>query len=200
LGLLRASTGRVPTSTGVNFFSNDLVTKRVGLLHDLIPRATVVALLVNPKSVGNNQLQDTLDAARVLGLQVNVLNASTENEIDAAFAALRQADALVVAADPFFTERRHQIVALAARRALPAIYSLREWTVAGGLMSYAPNLMDAYRQAGVYVGRILKGEKPSDLPVIQPTRFEFVINLKTAKALGLTVPPGLMAIANEVIE
>ena len=185
--------------TGVYFFSNDLVAKRLGLLHDLIPQATVIALLTNPKIGGNDQLQDTLDAARRLGLQVNVFNASSDDEIDAEFAALR-ADALVVAANPFFTQRRHQIVALAARHALPAIYSVREWTDAGGLMSYSTSLRDAYRQVGVYAGRILKGERPADLPVIQSTKFEFIINLKTAKTLGLNVPPGLLAIADAVIE
>jgi putative ABC transport system substrate-binding protein len=185
--------------TGVYFFSNDLAAKRLGLLHDLIPGATVIALLVNPRGAGND-LRSTLAAARTLGLHVTVLNASSENEIEAAFAALDRADALVVAANPFFTERRHQIVALAARRALPAIYSVREWTAAGGLMSYSTSLKDAYRQAGMYAGRILKGEKPADLPVTQPTKFEFVINLKTARTLGLTVPPGLMAIADEIIE
>jgi putative ABC transport system substrate-binding protein len=200
LGLVASLNRPGGNVTGVNFFSNDLVTKRVGLLHDLIPRANVVALLVNPKGVGNDQLQDTLDAARALGLRVNVVRATNENKIDAASAALRQAEALVVAADPFFTAHRHQIVALAARRALPAIYSVREWAVAGGLMSYAPSLRDACRQEGMYAGRILKGEKPADLPVIQPTKFEFVINLRTAKTLGLTVPPGLMAIADEIIE
>jgi putative ABC transport system substrate-binding protein len=201
LGLVASLNRPGGNVTGVNFFSNDVATKRLGLLHDLIPRATVIALLVNPKSVSIDiDLRLTLDAARTLGLQVNVLNASSEGEIDAVFAALRQADALVVAADPFFTEHRHQIVALAARRALPAIYSVREWTIAGGLMSYSTSLKDAYRQVGIYAGRILKGEKPADLPVTQPTKFEFVINLKTAKTLGLTVPPGLMAIADEIIE
>jgi putative ABC transport system substrate-binding protein len=159
--------------TGVNFFSNDVASKRLGLLHDLIPKATVIALLANPKAVTiTSDLQDTLDAARALGLQLNVLYASSEDEIDAAFATVGQADALVVVANPFLTERRHQIVALAARHALPAIYSVREWAAAGGLMSYSTSLRDAYRQGGIYAGRILKGEKPLDLPVIQPTKFE----------------------------
>jgi putative ABC transport system substrate-binding protein len=185
--------------TGVYFFSNDLVMKRLGLLHELVPRATVIALLVNPNVTANDQVQDTLDAARALGLRVNVLKAGNESEIDAAFAAL-SADALVVAANPFFTARRAHIIALAARHALPAIYSVREWAAAGGLMSYSTSVRDAYRQGGVYVGRILKGEKPADLPVIQPTKFELVINLKTAKALGLTVPETLLATADEVIQ
>jgi putative ABC transport system substrate-binding protein len=185
--------------TGVYFFSNDLATKRLGLLHELVPRATVIALLMNPNVASNDQLQDTLDAARALGLRVNVLKASNESEIDAAFTA-PNADALVVAADPFFTERRTQIVALAARHALPAIYSVREWAAAGGLMSYSTSLRDAYRQGGMYVGRVLSGEKPTDLPVLQPTKFELVINLKTAKALGLTIPETLLATADEVIQ
>jgi putative tryptophan/tyrosine transport system substrate-binding protein len=186
--------------TGVYFFSNDLVAKRLGLLHELSPRATVVALLVNPNVAANDQLQDALDAARVLGLQVNVLSAGSEREIDAAFATVRPAAALVVAADPFFTERRAQIIALAARHALPAVYSVREWTAGGGLMSYSTNLREAYRQGGAYAGRILKGEKPADLPVIQPTKFELVINLKTARALGIAVPSAMLASADEVIE
>jgi putative ABC transport system substrate-binding protein len=185
--------------TGVYFFSNDLATKRLGLLHELVPRANVIALLMNPNVASNDQLQDTLDAARALGLRVNVLRASNESELDAAFTA-PNADALVVAADPFFTERRTQIVALAAHHALPAIYSVREWAAAGGLMSYSTSLRDAYRQGGVYVGRILRGEKPADLPVVQPTKFELVINLKTAKALGLTIPETLLATADEVIQ
>jgi putative ABC transport system substrate-binding protein len=185
--------------TGVYFFSNDLVMKRLGLLHELVPRATVIALLMNPNVTANNQVQDTLDAARALGLRVNVLKATNESEIDAAFAA-PGADALVVAADPFFTARRAHIIALAARHALPAIYSVREWAAAGGLMSYSTSLRDALRQGGVYVGRVLKGEKPADLPVIQPTKFDLVINLKTAKALGLTIPETLLATADEVIQ
>jgi putative ABC transport system substrate-binding protein len=173
LGLVASLNRPGANVTGVNFFSNDVATKRLGLIHDLIPRAHVIALLVNPKSVSIGfDLRLTLDAARTLGLQVNVLDASSESEIDAVFESLRQGDALIVAANAFFTERRHQIIALAARHELPAIYSVREWTAAGGLMSYSTNLKDAYRQEGVYAGRILKGEKPFDLPVIQPTKFE----------------------------
>ena len=189
--------------TGVTFFSNVLVAKRLGLLHDLLPRATTVALLVNPNAQGrSDQLRDAQDAARALGMKIIALNASTVDEINTAFAALdrQPADALVVAADPVFTARRYQIVALAARRALPAIYSVREWCSVGGLMSYSTSLTDAHQHAGVYVGRILNGAKPGDLPVFQATKFELVINLQIANALGLTVPPNLLARADEVIE
>jgi putative ABC transport system substrate-binding protein len=189
--------------TGVNFFSDVLVAKRLGLLRDLLPRATSVALLVNPNAQNrSDQLRDAEGAARALGMQIIALNASTADEINTAFAALdrQPADALVVAADPILTARRYQIVALAARHALPAIYSVREWSLVGGLMSYSTSLTDAHQHAGVYVGRILNGAKPGDLPVFQPTKFEFVINLQTAKALGLEVPPTLLARADEVIE
>jgi len=189
--------------TGVTFFSNVLVAKRLGLLHDLLPRATTVALLVNPNARGrSDQLRDAQDAARALGMKIIALNASTVDEINTAFAVLdrQPADALVVAADPVFTARRYQIVALATRRALPAIYSVREWSLVGGLMSYSTSLTDAYQHAGVYVGRILNGAKPGDLPVFQATKFELVINLQIANALGLTVPPNLLARADEVIE
>jgi len=189
--------------TGVTFFSNVLVAKRLGLLHDLLPRATTVALLVNPNAQGrSDQLRDAQDAARALGMKIIALNASTVDEINTAFAALdrQPADALVVAADPVFTARRYQIVALAARRALPAIYSVREWSSVGGLMSYSTSLTDAHQHAGVYVGRILNGAKPGDLPVFQATKFELVINLQIANALALTVPPNLLARADEVIE
>jgi putative ABC transport system substrate-binding protein len=190
--------------TGVNFFSGVLVAKRLGLLHDLLPRATTAALLVNPNAQdrGSDQLRDAQSAARALGMQIIALNASTADEINTAFAALdrQPADALVVASDPILTARRYQIVALAARHALPAIYSVREWAAAGGLMSYSTSLTDAYQHAGVYVGRILNGAKPGDLPVFQPTKFELVINLQIAKALGITVPSNLLARADEVIE
>ena len=189
--------------TGVNFFSGVLVAKRLGLLHDLLPRATKVALLLNPNAQNrSDQLRDAEGAARALGMQIIALNASTADEINTAFAALdrKPVDALVVAADPVLTARRYQIVALAARHALPAIYSVREWTAAGGLMSYSTSLADAHQHVGVYVGRILNGAKPGDLPVFQPTKFEFVINLQTAKALGLELPPTLLARADEVIE
>ena len=189
--------------TGVNFFSDVLAAKRLGLLHDLLPRATRVALLVNPNVQGrSDQLRDAEGAARALGMQIIALNASTADEINTAFAALNRqpADALVVAADPIFTARHYQIVALAARHALPAIYSVREWTAVGGLMSYSTSLADAHQHVAVYVGRILNGAKPGDLPVFQATKFELVINLQIANALGLTVPPNLLARADEVIE
>jgi putative ABC transport system substrate-binding protein len=189
--------------TGVSFFSNELAAKRLGLLHDLLPRATVIAVLVNPNFPdAADQMRDVQEAARTLGLRIRVLNASTESEIDTAFATLarQRADALVLAADPFFTARRNRIVALAARHAIPAIYDLREWTAAGGLISYGTDLADAFRQTGIYTGKILKGTKPADLPVMQSTKFELVINLKTTKALGLEIPPTLLARADEVIE
>jgi putative ABC transport system substrate-binding protein len=190
-------------ATGVNIFSAELGSKRLGLLHDLMPTASVVALLVNPHFPNiASYVSEVEAAARAIGWQIRTLNAGNEGEIDAAFATIVQlhAEAVFVAADPFFTGRRDQIVALAARHAIPAVYEVREFPVAGGLMSYGTSLIDAYRLAGVYVGRILKGEKPADLPIVQPTKFELVINLKTANALGLTFPPGLLAIADEVIE
>jgi putative ABC transport system substrate-binding protein len=190
-------------ATGINIFSAELGAKRLGLLHDLMPTVSVVALLVNPHFPNvESYVSEVETAARAIGWQVRVLTAGNESEIDAAFAAIlrQRAEAVFVAADPFFTGRRDQIVALTARHALPAVYEAREFPVAGGLMSYGTSLTDAYRLVGVYVGRILKGEKPADLPILQPTKFELVINLKTARVLGLTFPPGLLAIADEVIE
>jgi ABC-type uncharacterized transport system substrate-binding protein len=189
--------------TGVSTVSDELVGKRVGLLHDLIPQARTIALLGNRNTPdGADQLRRAQEAASALGKDTRVFNASTIQEIDASFANLAQqrADALLVAADPFLTSRRQQIVALAAHLSLPAIYSLREWAVAGGLISYSTSQRDAHRQAGIYTGRILAGGKSGDLPVLLPTRFELVINLRTAKSLGLVIPPGLLAIADEVIE
>jgi putative tryptophan/tyrosine transport system substrate-binding protein len=203
IGLV-ASLGRPGgNATGVNIFSAELGTKRLGLLRDLMPAASVVALLVNPHfpNVGS-YVSEVEVAARAIGQQIRVLHASNEAEIDAAFATILQmhAEAVLVAADPFFVGRRDQIVELAARHAIPAVYEAREFPAAGGLMSYGTSLIDAYRLVGVYVGRILKGEKPADLPIVQPTKFELVINLKTATTLGLTIPPGVLAIADEVIE
>ncbi|HEY8872724.1 MAG TPA: ABC transporter substrate-binding protein [Stellaceae bacterium] len=189
--------------TGVSVFTGELMPKRFQLLSELVPRARVIALLVNPKNpYTDSMIRDVEDAARAKGVQLPVLKASSEGEIDVAFAALAQlqAGALVVGADPFFLSRRVQLVALASRDAVPAIYEWREFTAEGGLMSYGSSLPGAFRQVGVYAGRILKGEKPADLPVQQPTRFELVINLKTATALGLTVPPVLLAESDEVIE
>jgi putative ABC transport system substrate-binding protein len=189
--------------TGVNFLNRETDAKRMGLLHDLVPQTTLIALLRNPtRADAADQLQDMQETVRALGKQVLVLDASTDGEIEACFAGLDQqrADALIVLADAFISSRRDHIVALAARRALPAIYSLREFEVAGGLMSYSASITDAWRQVGVYAGRILKGAKPADLPIMQSTKFEFVINLNTARAFGLSFPPGLLSIADEVIE
>jgi putative ABC transport system substrate-binding protein len=172
-------------------------------LHDLLPNAAVVALLANPKLPETARtVSDAQEAARALGQQLLVLEANTSSEINAAFATLRQrrADALLLGGDPFFSARRQQIVALATRDAIPDMYANREFVEDGGLMSYGNDVPDAYRRAGLHVGRVLKGENPADLPVDQATKFEFVLNLKTAKALGLTVPPGLSARADEVIE
>ena len=182
----------------------EVMPKRLELLHELVPTATIMALLVNPTSpnVAELEAMNAQAAARALGLQMHVLNASTESEIDTALAIVSKTKigALVIGGDVFLFGRRAQIVALAAHHLIPAIYDRREFSAAGGLMSYGASLLDVHRQLGVYTGRILTGEKPADLPVVQPTKFELVINLKTAKALGLTVPPTLLARADEVIE
>ena len=176
----------------------------MGLLHELVPKATRIAVLVNPANASSTEstLRDAQEAAHVLGMQIVVLNASTISEIDAAFAALvrEHADALFVAGDAFFNSRRVQFATLAARDRVPASYASREYVEVGGLMNYGTNLSEMWRLAGVYAGRILKGAKPADLPVFQSTKFEMVINLQTARALGLTVPPALLAVATEVIE
>jgi putative ABC transport system substrate-binding protein len=188
--------------TGISFLTPDLEAKRVELLHALAPSA-MIAVLVNPSfPAAGVRVTAVRSAASALGLQLVVLNASSEREIDTAFAlvAERRIGALLVASDPFLFARREQLVSLAAQQAVPTLYFSREFATAGGLMSYGANLSDAFRQSGVYAGRILKGEKPVDLPVLQPTKFEFVTNLKTAKALGLTIPPGVLALADEVIE
>jgi len=189
--------------TGVSIQVSELTPKRLELLYELVPHAKVIALLVNPNSPeGESQTREVQEAARAKGMELHVLKAKTEGEINAAFATLLQlhAGALIIAADPFFGGRRDQFVALAARDAIPTIYFTREFTTAGGLISYGPSLIGLYRQVGNYAGRILKGEKPAELPVQQPTTFDLVINLKTAKALGLTVPPSLLGSADEVIE
>jgi putative ABC transport system substrate-binding protein len=189
--------------TGVSWFSTQLSGKGLELLHELLPNATVIALLMNPKlPEAEPPTSDAQKAARTLGRQLLVLHASAPSEIDTAFAALRQArvGALLVGGDPFFTSRRQQIVTLAARDAVPALYFNREFVAEGGLMSYGNDIPDAYRRAGVYVGRILNGASPADLPIDQATKFEFVINLKTAKAIGLKVPPSMLARADDVIE
>jgi putative ABC transport system substrate-binding protein len=203
IGLVASLARPGGNSTGVNIFTVELSEKRLGLLHDTIPAALSVAVLVNPNfapAVANAREAEA--AARRVGKDVVVLDAGNESEIDAAFARMAQGrlGALLVAADPFFNSRREQIVALAARYAIPAIYEWREFAQAGGLMSYGTSLIEAYRLQGVYAGRILKGEKPADLPVVQLSKFELVINLNTAKALGLAIPPGVLAITDEVIE
>jgi putative ABC transport system substrate-binding protein len=189
--------------TGISWFNAELTSKGLGLLHELVPNAAVVALLVNPSSPeAASQPADALAAVRALGQSLLVLNATTDSEIDGAFATLveRRAGALVVGADPFLTARRALIAALAARHSVPSISFNRDFAVVGGLMSYGNDVVDAHRKAGIYVGRVLKGEKPADLPVEQSTKFELVLNLTTAKALGLEIPPTLLARADEVIE
>jgi putative tryptophan/tyrosine transport system substrate-binding protein len=190
-------------ATGVYFLIAALEAKRAELVHELVPTATAIALLVNPDFPGAEaQSREMREAAHSLGLELHILKAGTEGSLDAAFAALvrERAGALVVASDTFFFSRREQLVALAARHAIAAIYFAREFVSAGGLASYSPDVGGGYRQAGIYIGRILKGAKPADLPVVQPTKFELAINLKTSKALGLRVPDRLLALADEVIE
>jgi putative ABC transport system substrate-binding protein len=203
LGLVASLNRPGGNATGVTLLNSELVAKRLGLLHDLIPTAKIIGLLVNPNDPRTeNQSTDMQKAAHALGLQVHIFNASSEAEIERAFAGLVQlrADALIVGTGELFNSRPEQLAALAARHRMPAIYQQREFVTAGGLMSYASGLTDAYRLVGIYTGRILKGEKPADLPVMQASKFEFLINLKTAKALDLTFPPGLLAIADEVLE
>jgi putative ABC transport system substrate-binding protein len=189
--------------TGFSMFSTELMPKRLELLSELVPQAGVIALLVNPNNSNAEQvIGDVREAARAKGVQLHILKVGTESEIDAAFGSLvqPQAGALLVGSDPFFAGRREQLVALASRHAVPAIYEWREFVEAGGLISYGTSLAASFRQLGTYAGRILKGAKPADLPVQQPTTFELVVNLKTAKALGLTVPPSILSRADEVIE
>jgi len=190
--------------TGINFFSNELAGKRLEFLRELVPGAVRVAVLVNPAnaSISETTLRDLQAAARAMALQIQVFNASTSREIDAVFASFvrERPDALFVDTGPFFTARRVQLVQLAARHAVPATYAGRQFVEHGGLMSYGASLADAYRQVGVYTGHILKGTKPSDLPVVQPSKVELVINHQTARMLGLTVAPTLLAAADEVIE
>jgi putative ABC transport system substrate-binding protein len=189
--------------TGMSFLNSELIAKSAQLLKEALPAATVIAFLVNPSGPSAEIYANEAPAAsRALGIRIPVLNASTEQDLDEAFASLAKlgAGGLVVPAEPFFDSQRERVVSLAALRAVPMISNLREYVVAGGLMSYGPSLPDLYRRAGIYVGRVLKGEKPADLPVMQPTKLDLVINLKTAKALGLTVPPALLAVADELIE
>jgi putative ABC transport system substrate-binding protein len=189
--------------TGFSDISNELTAKRLELISELVPGITNVAFLVNPNNSALEPLIELVEAAaRAKSVQLAILKASTNEEIDAAFTVFRQhlADALVVASDPFFGSRREQLIALASNHAMPAIYSVREYVTAGGLMSYGTSIPALYRELGIYCGRILNGEKPADLPIQQPTKFELVINKKVAKTLGLTVPPTLMARAPEIIE
>jgi putative ABC transport system substrate-binding protein len=204
LGLVASLSRPGGNLTGVNFFSAELAPKRLGVLRELVPAAKRIAVLVNPDhaSITEATLRDVDNAASAMGFQVHVLKATNGRELDAAFAALAQArlDALLLGSGPFFQNRRVQLALLAGRYGIPAIFTGRQYVEAGGLMSYGTSLADAWRQIGAYAGRILKGEKPSDLPVVQSTKFELVINGNTARMLGLTIPPSLIAIADEVIE
>ena len=204
LGLVASLARPGGNATGVNFFFGELVAKRLGLLHQLVPKAVRIAALINPSNapVADAALREIPEAARAIGLQIQVLNASTSREIEAAFATLvrDRADALFVAPDGFFISRRVQFATLAARHGIPAAYSTREEVAAGGLMSYGTDIADMWRQVGAYTGQILKGAKPADLPVLQATKFEFVINTQTARAIGLDIPPTLLARADEVVE
>src|SRR5215471_5831996 len=203
LGLVASVARPGGNVTGINNFIYELVAKRLALLRELVPSAARIALLVNPANAQTETtLRDVEAAARAAGLQIQIAKASTAREIDAAFAALARdrVDALFVPPDPFFISRRIQIVQLAARHVIPATYPVRDFAEAGGLMSYGTNTADAWRQTGVYIGSILKGAKPAELPVVQPTKFELVINAQTARMLDLTVPPSVFATADEVIE
>jgi putative tryptophan/tyrosine transport system substrate-binding protein len=189
--------------TGISLLAGTVNAKRLELIHELVPRVATVAVLNNPiVTEAETRLRDLQEAARTLGLRLLFQTVGSERELDAAFATIadQKAGALFVDGNPFFVSRRDQLIGLAARQALPTMYFEREFALAGGLMSYGTSFADAYRQAGIYIGRILKGTKPADLPILQPTKFDFVINLKTAKALGLEVPDKLLALADEVIE
>ena len=204
LGLVASLARPGGNATGINIFTSEVVAKRLGLLHDLVPKAVRVAVLINPANapVAETMLREVPEAARAIGLQIQVLNASTSREIEAAFATLvrDRADALFVAPDGFFGSRRVQFATLAARHGIPAVHSTRVEVAAGGLMSYGTDILDMWRQVGVYTGQILKGANPPELPVIQSSKFEFVINLQTARALGLEVPNSLQLLADEIIE
>jgi putative tryptophan/tyrosine transport system substrate-binding protein len=203
LGLVKSLNHPGDNVTGITQLSSELISKRLGLLHELIPAAKVVGLLVDQADPrAETQVADMQEAARDLDLQIHILNASNEDEIDKAFANVSQVGArgLLVGTGEFLRRRAEQVVRLAAQQNLPAIYQYSDFAKLGGLISYGTDLIDSYRQTGVYTGRVLKGEKPGDLPVLQAVKFDLVINLKTAKALGLTIPPGVLAIADEVIE
>jgi putative ABC transport system substrate-binding protein len=204
LGLVASPARPGGNATGIYFVATEVVAKRLVLLHQLVPKAVRVAVLVNPVSASITQttLQGIPEAARLLGLQIRVLNASTPREIEAAFAALvrDRANALFVAPGAFFASRRVQLTTLAALHGIPAAYSNREFAEAGGLMSYGTDILDGWRQVGVYTGQILKGAAPADLPVMQPTKYEFIINMKVARSLGLQIPANLIALTDELIE
>jgi putative ABC transport system substrate-binding protein len=204
LGLVASLARPGGNATGINFFNAEVTAKRLRLLHDLVPKAVRVAVLLNPANASTTELtlRDVQEAALAIGLQIQILNASTIDEINAAFAsfARERSDALLVVGDAFFTSRRVQLATLTARDRIPTAYAVRELVAAGGLMSYGTDLADMFRQVGVYTGKILKGAKPADMPVVQSTKFEFVINRQTAQALGVEVPPGVLSIADEVIE
>jgi len=204
LGLVASLARPGGNATGINFFASEVEAKRLRLLHDLVPKAVRIAVLVNPANAFNTEttLREVQQAAPIIGLQIQILNATTIGEIDAAFASFARdrPDALFVTGDAFFTSRRGQFVVLTARDRIPAAYSNGDYVAAGGLMSYGTDFADTFHQVGVYTGNILKGAKPADLPVLQPTKFEFVINLQTARALGIEVPAGMLSIADEVIE
>jgi len=203
IGLVDSLSRPSGNATGINIYLSHLGAKRLELLRELVPNAAVIGMLVNPNFPdAESQAKDVEEAARTLGQQVHVVNANSEGNFNQAFATFieMKADALLVSLDSFFLSRREQLVALAARHKIPAIYFSRDFVLVGGLMSYGSDIADSYRQAGIYAGRILKGAKPGDLPVVQPTKFDLVINLKTAKALGLTVPTIMQMTADEEIE
>jgi putative ABC transport system substrate-binding protein len=204
LGLVESLARPGGNATGINFFAIEVVAKQLSLLHELVPRAVRIAVLVNPGNVASVEpmMRNITEAARAIGLQIQVFKVSTGGEIEVAFESLarERAEAIFITPDGFFNSRRVQIAILAARHGLPTVYSNRDAVESGGLMSYGTDVADMFRQAGVYTGRILKGAKPADLPVIQSTGFEFAINLQTARALGVTVPPALLTVADEVIE
>jgi putative tryptophan/tyrosine transport system substrate-binding protein len=204
LGLVASLARPGGNATGINFFAQEVTAKRLRLLHDLVPKAVRVAVIINPANSSNTAkiLRDVQEAAPAIGLKIQILNATTIGEIDAAFATFAhdRPDAVFVTGDPFFAGRRGQFVTLATLNKIPSAFANREAVVGGGLMSYGADPVDMFRQVGVYTGRILKGAKPADLPVIQSTKFDFAINLQTARALGIDVPPSLLSIADEVIE
>jgi len=204
LGLVASLARPGGNASGINFLAAEVVAKRLGLLHDLVPKAVRIAVLINPANTSTTEtmLRDIPEAARTLGLQIQILNASTSREIEAAFATLvrDRADALFVAPDGFFASRRIQFATLAAHYRVPVAHALREFVEVGGLMSYGVDILDVWRQVGVYTGQILKGAKPADLPVVQSSKFEFVINAQTARLLGVEIPNALQLLADEVIE